>query len=505
MPPERSRTDPRRLGALALALLALAGGDARAQADARPLSVTPTFSAVQTWTDNRTLSDVDQQSDFVTRLTPGVRLQSRSGAVTGVLDYQLSGVIHRKFSELNQTQHTFGSSIVVQPADDRFTVAARGSYSRQTISAFGVQPADPNVENRNTTDVASASIAPRLKGNLGGLVDYSLLVARDITRARATDAGDSTGTTVRLSLSGRSGRLGWGLDGVRERVAYRRQPTTTDDRAFASVRWFPDADLQLSLRGGVDRSDALGGASESRSTWGGGVAWSPSPRTTLNFDADRRYFGNAHSLAFDYRTARTLWRIVDSRSASSFSGSAATQISGLSLAREYFRSLFGNVQLTDAEVIRLARVLLPNLNLESSFDLPFLVSSRSLTRQSELVFMYTGLRSSFGLSAFRSQSDSLQSTDLFGDFTIPSVRMYGATATANHRLGPRDTVSVVGSWQRTPDSGSIEGNTLKSINLLWSTQPARRTSVTFGARHVIFDGPSSYDETGLNASLSLQF
>lgn len=490
---------------LVLAVLALAGTDTHAQDNRRGLTVTPTFSATQTWTDNRTLSSTNKESDFVTQITPGVRVQSSTGIVTGVLDYQLTGVIHRKLSELNQTQNTFNSALLVQPPGGRFSVAARASLARQTVSAFGVQSADPLLETRNTTEVASAGITPRFSGTLGGLVDYNVQVSRDLTRAKDTSAGDSSSTSAMVGLSGRVGRLGWGLDAMRMRVAYRLQPKTTDDRAYASLLWFPDADLRLSARVGQDRSDALGSGTETTTTYGGGVAWTPSPRTTFSFDADRRYFGNSHSLSFDYRTARTLWRISDSRSASSFSGSSTFQITGMDYARDQLRRWFGNTQLTDAQVIIAAQQLLPWLNLRGVADIPFLVSTRSLNRQTDFSFLYSGLRTSFGLNYYRSQADSLQSTDLFGDFKTPSAKFYGLTVSANHRLTPRDSVSLIGGYQRTPDAGLIPGNSLKSLNLLWSTQPTRRTTVTLGGRHVIFDGPESYDETGLNATLSLQF
>lgn len=493
--------------ALALVALGLAGAGVHAQeaaqepSQARSFSLTPTFSAAQTWTDNRTLSSTDKQSDLVTQLSPGVRLQSKSGAITGVLDYQLTGVIHRSLSELNQTQHTFNSALLVQPADDRFTVALRGNYARQTVSAFGVQSADPLLETRNTTDVASAGITPALRGTLGGVVNYNVTVSRDTTRAKDSVAGDSDAVSAQAGLSGRSGHFGWGLDASRYRVGFGTQADTTDDRAFASLLWFPDADLRATLRAGRDRSDALGHGFESRTSYGGGVSWTPSPRTTFSFDADRRYYGNSHALSFEYRTARSVWHVSDSRSAASSSGTGALPVTCSDYIRGVFFQLFGR-EPTPAELLAQCGKVGNDTVIGSQ---KFLLATRALTRSTDVSGTYLGLRSTFTLAAFRTQADSLQSTDLFGDFTTPSARIYGLTLSASHRLTPRDSLSVVGAWQRTPDAGNIQGNTLKSINVLWSTQPFRRLTLAFGGRHVIFDGPESYDENGLSATLSLQF
>lgn len=499
--PSTVRPERRRRAAIGLAAVAALAVPA---AGAQTLRVTPTFGAQATWSDNVTQAADNERSGLVTQITPGVRVESGRGPVQGVLDYQLTGVVRSGGQKTggDELRNAFSASLLVRPVDDRFTVSASASLSRQTISAFGVRPVNPVVDDRNVTEVAQVTIAPRLRGSIAGVVDYELRATRSLSRAKDTQAGDGATGGYGLRLSGNAGPLGWALDATRQDNDVAGQPESFDERAFASLSARPDPDLSVVIRGGADRTGGLGRPSGSRSTWGAGVGWTPSPRTSLNFDLDERYFGRSHAFNFQFRLARSSFRFTDVRDASVFSGSRP----GLN-AYDLYSSLFAAQEPDPARRDLLVRAALQAQGLDPGTIVTggFLTTSRSVSRRQELGFATSGLRTTFTFAGFRGETRRLLEDSLVGNSTDVPVVQLGWSLAASHRLTPTDSLTLTGQRSKTLDAGPQAGNEQRSVNLLWSTRPSRLSTVSLGARHVVFEGPQPYTENGLTAALGLQF
>jgi uncharacterized protein (PEP-CTERM system associated) len=464
----------------------------------RSWEVVPSLSVSETWTNNRNLSASDPQEDLITEIAPSLHLVGRTAAVQALLDYQLTGVYHAHNSELNELRNTFSGALLVAPRDGPFSLDARASRQRLAVSAFGLQGADPELKTSNTSDVTSLSVAPALRGTLAGVVDYQARVSYDATRASNTPLSDVDASSAVVHVGGGRSLVRWGLDGSRQIVDYKLGERTVDDRGYATLGIVPDPDVTVSLRGGIDYSDALGNGRQRTDTWGASVSWTPSPRTQLGFDRDHRYFGESHSFLFQHRMARSVWRYADSRDAST--SSAPGRYTNYQAAELLFANEPDPVA-RDQKIRAFLQVL--GADPSAASNVGFLTASRSLARRQEGSFILNGLRTTFLFSVFRTETQSLASV---GSSTPDQItRQLGFSLGVSHRLTPSDSINITAQSERTLDAGPLLGNEVKRLTFNWVAQPGRYTSLLVGGRHVVSDGAFPYTESGLSAALRIRY
>ena len=468
------------------------------------VTVVPTFSLSQTLTDNRKLSSTDRQADLITTLSPGVQITSRSGAVQGSLTYSANGLFYAKDTSASNLQHQLVAAGSAELIERRLGVDASTSISQQAISAFGTQSTSSSADNGNRAEVVSYSLAPYLRGRLLGEADYQARLTYSGSSSGAGSIGDTSSLSGSMGLSGTFGRFGWGLDASRSATEYSNGRRSFSGRAGGSLSATPDPEVRVALRLARDAGDVSTGSS-SVISWGGGATWTPTPRTTLSLDADRRYFGNSHTLSFQHRFARSSWSYSDSRSVST---GAVSGGSSFSLYNIFF------VQLASLEPDPVKRdVLVRDLLRKNGLEVPstniggFLTSSSSVSRTRTLTFTLQGLRDTYTLSTFQSTSTSLGSSVDTGDLGQASeVRQQGITFAFSYRLDPTSSLSVFGSTQKTLDSGRLAGNDLRTVTATWQASLGLRTQVSLGLRYAVFDAElNPYHETALLGSLSLRF
>ena len=167
-----------------------------------------------------TISTVDstlqgQGGDIVTQVRPSLQLSSRSGRVRGSLDYSLDAIHHsRQYAgngQADSLQNALNATLSAEAVPNWAYVDAYANISQRALSPFGQQSVDATQVNANRSEVSQVGIKPYVRGVLGGLVSYQVVLSADAMHAKGAAAPDSGTTSVSLSLTPAQGgaRFGW--------------------------------------------------------------------------------------------------------------------------------------------------------------------------------------------------------------------------------------------------------------------------------------------------------
>lgn len=502
-----------RFGLSVVGLLSLVAVEAHAAPDpggdaSRPFAVSTSLSVSETLTNNAKLTATDRRPDLISQVSPGVQLRSAAGWAQGFLNYSLVGVDYARNTSADSIQHSLESAVHAQMLDHHLFLDASASISRQNISALGTQTPDAALHTGNQTQVATLTATPYLAGLLAGDVAYRLGGNYSLTHSSSNQIGDSTdyGGSAHVGTAQTTALIGWGLDVVDDESDYSVGRTTTTRSAVGSLIFRPDVELQLTLRGGREGTNVKTLDVKYDTTYGGSLRWMPSDRTTLLLADDKRYFGDAYTLSFQHRTARTAWTISGSRQVSS-NESAASQgqlMTAFDLVYMQLASKYPD-PVTRANQTLLELQLL-GLNPLVQIPTGFLTNAVTLDRNLSFSVAYLGLRTSLLLSAQQSDSSrldplstSVDSLSAGGTFRVRSIAL-----SATHQLTPISSTNLGLSESKTLDRQSGNLVTLRTLTLNWITQLGRRTNFTLGARRSISFGASPFAESSLLATFSTQ-
>lgn len=472
-------------------------------------TVTPSFSAQETLTNNVNLSATDPRWDAITQVSPGVRISSRSGRVQGSLSYTANALAHARDSKSNTIQNALSANGTAEAIENHAYVDASASISQQLISAYGAQSTGTGLVNNNSSEVSTFSLSPSVRGNLAGVADVQGRVTWSATHSAASSAGDTTGMNATLGISGGRSRVGWALNGSRQVSDFNAGRKTTYDQLVATLSVAPDPSLRLSVNAGREAYDVLAGGRQFDNTYGWGVNWQPDVRTTLSLQSDRHYYGNSHSFRFQHRMKRSIWSYTDTRGVTgnpATQGLASQPLSLYDLLFAQFASLQPDPVLRD----QLVRAYLQANGLDPGIPISggFLSSALMLQRSQTLSVALTGLRDTVTLSGFRTETRQLDTVtpatgDLAGGNT---VRQFGYSLGVAHRLTPDSAVNLTTIWLKTPSGVTQAGSDQRTVNLTWTGTLSRRVNGALGARRTLFRSSTApYNESAVFGSISLRF
>ena len=271
-------------------------------------TVVPFLGVSETYTDNVNLVADDEESAFITLVTPGVSIRGDTARVSGGLDAALNG---RYQTAGDDEGFSFDGDVLgtgtAEIAPDFLFLDAAASISQEVLDSEDAQSGIAAVDtNRETVQVYTAS--PYIRNRLGRFATAETRYA--FGQVLTQDGDDSTINSGLFTLS--SGpdfsRLLWALNGIVSHVN-----RTEDDDIFRA-----EADLGLEYvlvrsfsligGGGYEKFDDGEEANEiDGPTWRGGFRWRPSTRLDLLATYGRR--DGEDSFAGDFRydiTPRTI-------------------------------------------------------------------------------------------------------------------------------------------------------------------------------------------------------
>lgn len=495
---------------LACAMLAPVAGPGLAQEatpGGRAWTIEPTVALRETFTDNYRLQTT-KVSDAITEATAGLRVTAHAGMLRGALDYSLTGVANSRHSDANEVRHFLSAASTAELVQGFAFVDLRASYSQQVASAFGSQSPYAGLDNSNERDVATIQIAPRLRGQVGGLVRYEARVSAESTRAKGTSAGDVDRASASLHLdSGGRSRLGWTADASHNSTDYLAGRRTYDGRLRAGVNYQFTRELKLGVTAGQERTDLITVDGDSYDTWGVTLDWQPSERTSLAASAEKRFFGHAHSLAFAHRTPGSAWTLSTVRDIST---SDAQGTASFGSAYDLFFRQFASAQPDPTQRDVMVRNFLQTNGIDPRASVidGFLASAVTLQNTQAMSVALVGARNTVTLRASvsrRERADQV-STSLDDLSATTRMRERGISLDWAHKLTPKSVINLAGSYRRSEGDLSAQQTTLKAFTAAWSSPLGARSTMSAGARHARFDSPSApYTENAVFGAVRFAF
>jgi uncharacterized protein (PEP-CTERM system associated) len=271
----------------------------------------PTFGLRESYSDNIKLaSPQDAKSEWVSEFTPGIAVTGNAKRLKLNLAYQIQKIVYQ--SEANRSQQQLAASANAELLEDRLFVDARSSISQQNLSAFGPQLIDNIHISDNQSTLKANSISPYLRYRFNGFASTKLRYSQD-TVSSDNRLLSAKIDTMALDLVGDNGARGWNWN-----ANYRQ--VKNSDNAMAGVTMNSAAfSLQVPLTSrlnffastGYEKNDyqANTSAEPAGRFWSGGVAWTPSARTSVVASAGKRYFGNTYALNASHRSRNSVWNI----------------------------------------------------------------------------------------------------------------------------------------------------------------------------------------------------
>ena len=448
---------------------------AQATAAAAPkpsLWLEPRVSVGVTLSNNGKLSATNPQSEQLIEVSPGVRLVANGPRAKGFLDYSLSGLYHAQGTSGNKLRHALNAS--------------------GTLNAW---------DNRAFIDVS-------------GLADYELRYNLETRNTEANTRSDVTVQALSLALGSRmqGQTLGWTFNASSQAVDYSLGRATSANSLRAGLIAVITPQLRSTVYVGVESNDILTPNRKSYNTTGLDVEWRPSNRTRVFVGLEKRYFGNAHNIALEHRTGRTVWRLTDTRGAVD----SPLQSAQASLGSIYtlLDNLYAPTVPDPVERARRINAELLSLGLppDAQIAQSFLSSSATLDRAQSLSLALVGQRTVVTFALTRKRSNRLQSVFGLGDDFDNSSRIdqQGWSVNLGHRLTPLSSLSA--SLGRQTSEGSGTGLTLSNrstaLTLGYTTRLAPRTSASLQLRRTQYDNSgaiNTFGETAVTGLLTHRF
>lgn len=485
-------------------------------------TITPTISINETATDNVGLSETRTQSELISDINPGIRINGSGGRLKLNFDYQLHNLFYANDGSRNRTQNSLNAQGTLEAIDNWLFVDASGFISQQSLSAFGgATPSSVNTNtNSNTTETATYSVSPYIRGSFGTVADYQLRYRITDTSARSGNAFNSQTQQWTASLKGQTtlASLGWSLDANSQTATFDNGRSNKDDRLRGALIYQFDPQFRVSLLAGRESNDYLSAGRKSYTTRGAGFEWAPTERTLIAANREERFFGTSNTLSVSHRSALTAWEFKQSEDASVQNNQQA----GLgTLYDELFRIYLSSPVCADkvdddqrsmcANSLALAQAAALGLSPNSPGG--YLTSGVTLQQRRELAVSILGARNTVTFVASQSDSEGLSRATGTG-FLIGSefsnalsIRQRVASVNWSHKLTEISSLTGVFSHIRSTTNGGADNihSTQQSASLNFVTQLGPKTNAALGARRVVVNGATSYTENALTGVLTHQF
>lgn len=491
-------------------MLACVGVHAQVLAvDGPAVRILPRVSVTQTWTDNVRLSTDSKQADHITEVAPGVTLTIEGDRLKAYVDYALNEIYYAQGSSPRRSQNLLNGFGTLEAVEGWAYLDFNASISQQALSAFGPQSISNTAINPNQAEVSSYRISPYVRGKLGSWADYDARYSRIETDSDAAVASRVVAVDSTVKIKGDSSfrNLGWSADASSQQVDYSAGRSTQADRLNLGLSYALSPQLNLSANVGRESDNFTSLEKQSDGTHGFGVSWAPSEKTRVSVARGQRPFGTTHTLNFDHRTARTVWRFTDSKDVAATP--SQSNVTGLGSVYDLLFSQFAALEPRVDERARLVNAFLrdngikPDLGAVNSF----LTSAVFVQRRQDALFALLGVRDTITFVATRSDSRRLDLVSLAADdlSTSSLIRQQGLSVNWAHRLTPDYSLGVLVSGQKTSGSLGLQSTRLQLLNASLSGRVGRHALATVGIRHVVSRGNLPYDETAINFNLTVQF
>lgn len=432
----------------------LGAGDPRdpaSRVDGRsPWTVQTDLTLREIYTDNAFLGVGDPRHDFVTEVTPGIRIDGRSLRLTANFSYRPSALFYARNDQANDVVNNLAAFARLEAVERFFFVEALGSISQSFFSPFAPRPGEIAINTANRTETSTVGISPYLRSTLGAGFEYELRNRHTWTRTDSNNLGhfytrDWFGrfaSPVRL--------FGWALEyydtvtEVEDELA--RRPDQESWLYRARLYYQPDPAWRFSVSAGEEENNYIAQQTQRDTIYGAGVTWNPNARTSAEFQYEHRVFGPSRLARVNHRTRLTAWNLVYSRNTSTFQEEVLRLPPGntTALLDAIFAARIPDPAQRRAAVEEFVRGSGTPATLSSS--LAFYTQRVYLREGIEASFGILGVRNSITFTAFYAENSNISADALA---FLPDAFLFarrfderGFAARFDHKLAPFTTLSA---------------------------------------------------------------
>jgi uncharacterized protein (PEP-CTERM system associated) len=498
--------------ASALVLIGLSGSG---PVSAERWTFTPSITVSETITDNVALAPSDRkESDLITQVTPGIRIDGAGARVKLNLDYRATRVLYANQSSSNNTQNNLLARGTLEAIEKWLFVDAVGTISQQTVSAFGSQPTSTASINNNRVETSTYRLSPYVQGQIGTAADYQLRYNWTSTSTRGGVGGQFPTTKVEEWLGFVRGRtpmsgLGWAVDANNQVVhGALRDAESTLVRGTLTYQFDPQ--LRASLFAGREENNYGSLEKKGHNNYGARVEWAPTNRTQLAASKEKRFFGDAHDYSVRHRTRLTSWEFTDRRDVTTLPQQLATGGRGAAFQAldAALLSQFPDPVLRQREVER--RLLQSGTPADLALASSFLTTTVYVQRSRRASVALLGVRNTVTLAAMETESGSVGAVQASLDNFSQATRIEQRSISADwaHRLSGTSSMNLLVSQVRSTGAGPTRLESTQSfLQVYFTHQFSPKVSGALSARRVLFDSSTAagYNENALLGSLSVVF
>lgn len=417
-----------------------------------PWRFTPSIGLDETWSDNINLAPRgSEQSDFVTTISPALRVTRFGPRVTASFNYNPQLLYYARGTNGTQLRNYLDGSLSATVVDNLLFFDALTSISQSNISPYGTLAANSVNASGNRAETRTYSLGPTLRSRFGNDFSYSAAYRfSGTTSDNSAYAANHTNSLVAQFESGTSLRnFGYGADISRIEQSYGRAGDVVQETVGTTLTYVLSPTFRLRGRIGYDRNSypTSSQADLKGASYSGGFDWTPSQHTALNAQVGHRYFGPTANITFRETTSRFAVTARYSRDQTTSTGAGLALVANPNyvLVDQFLRPTIPDPVL---RAIAVASALQQAGLSTSPFQTTdFLSNQLFLQKVAQASVGFFGLRNTVTLDASRSETRALSNINVGFDVFDQSqqYRTTSYTASLSHRLGPRTTANVSAS------------------------------------------------------------
>jgi uncharacterized protein (PEP-CTERM system associated) len=419
------------------------------QVEIRRWTVAPSIDVRETYTDNAFVGSFEPRSDWVTQVTPAIRIDGRSPRLTAHLNYAPSALFYANNKEANDVANFLDAFARLEAVEKFFFVEGAANVTQNFITPFAAQPGDLTINTPNRFETRTLSLSPYVRHE-GRDLEYELRNRNIWTSSNSAGLGKFRTERWTGQLTRPVRLFGATLEFDSSNISYYdslvERPEDKSRLYRGRLYYQPDPAWRLSASAGSEENNYVLQQMQRTSIYGAGLAWRPSPRTSADLAYENRFFGPSRLARFAHRSRLSDWSLTYSRNTSTFQeevlrlppGSTAALLDGIFAAR------IADPDQRRAAVEQFMRASGTPASLSNS--LAFYTQRVYVREGVDASFAILGARNSIAFTAFAVESSDI-SADALG--VLPDalllarrIKQRGFGVSASHRLTPSTSIGA---------------------------------------------------------------
>jgi len=456
--------------------------------------------------------DGSRQSDTIVSLVPSISFSGRSAAAAGAFRFNLRNETYLDDSSRNHTDIYGGGQGTYDLYNRKVMVDGYVNLSRERLSLFAPDPSQGQYSSEGQTNIGVYSISPYARWNTKNDAVGEMRYTATYTNSSNEDTLDNQlrqDITFSLGNATTPRPFGWNLLATHSLTQYE----TAQDTTFTSVRLTGVYALSplVHLRGvtGYERNNLVTAFENEQVIYGGGLEWTPSPRTRFFGQVEKRFFGTGYDVEFSWRGPRSGISAKFTRDVSSTSNT----LSNSDLLNLYLSYLLALQNQIPDPVERARRVA----ELWAARGLPTTIGQGTsyvsqnyyLENRAQIAATLNGTRDTLGISLGYNDrrqiiDDALLSPNDLNAFDRTRETTAGMYLT--HSLTPISQLSLAASFTRSVGEGAVEETSRRRTGAVTATtRLGMHTTGSLTYSYSSSSGTTDYEENSVAATLGMRF